>query len=173
MEELGLDEFFNPDRCQGMCKACHDRKTAFECGWVGSKGTATQTVDLTDDCCKHITVVCGLAGSGKSHYVNTHAAQGDLVWDFDVTMAEATGREMHATTPTGALQSMLAQRDAFVERARWSNQHAWIIVSRPDAALTLLLASAGAELVLLEIDEAERLQRLVDRGVTPSGAPSC
>ena len=42
LDELGIDEFFNPARCQGLCASCHSRKTAFECwGW-------TVSGDLTD-----------------------------------------------------------------------------------------------------------------------------
>ena len=166
LEELGVDEFFNPARCQGLCASCHSQKTAIECGWAGvggAGGTAITADDLGDRDCSNITVVCGLPGVGKSYYVAEHKRDGDLVWDWDVELAAATGQDTHANTLSHTLQSMLAMRDSFVHQARWSNARAWIIISRMDAALTLLLQSAGAALVLLVIDESERLSRLAAR----------
>jgi 5-methylcytosine-specific restriction enzyme A len=32
----GIAEFFNPARCQGLCKSCHSRKTALEVGYAGA-----------------------------------------------------------------------------------------------------------------------------------------
>ena len=168
LDELGLDEFFNPKRCQGLCQACHSRKTAFETwGWCGSVDTAMTADDLGDNC-TNVTVVCGLPGSGKSSYVATHAQQGDLVFDWDVEMAAATGRDIHSDSLNGSLACLLVQRDSFVRAARWSNGRAWIIIARRDAALTKLLEAAGATVILLEIDESIRLQRLTDR--PPAGA---
>jgi hypothetical protein len=168
LEELGLDEFFNPKRCQGLCASCHSRKTAFECwGWTVCD-TAITADDLGSSYCANVVVVCGLPGVGKSHYVCTHAEQGDLVWDWDIEMSEATGRDVHSNTLNGALQSMLVQRDSFVHKARWSSRKAWIIINNRDAALTKLLEGAGATVILLEIDETERLQRLTDRAPAPA-----
>ena len=174
LEELGIDEFFNPARCQGLCASCHSRKTAFETwGWTASGETAITADDLGDNC-TNVTVVCGLPGVGKSYYVETHAQQGELVWDWDAEMILATGREMHASSVNGTLQSMLVQRDSFVRKARWCTCPAWIIVARRDAALVGLLERAGATVILLEIDETERLQRLANRPLwhclTPRGA---
>jgi hypothetical protein len=171
LAELGIDEFYNPDRCQGLCASCHSAKTAIECGWVGSKGTAIRSDDLTDDCCKQFTVVCGLPASGKSFYVNLHHQDGDLIWDYDAVLSEATGHDMH-TDVTGALQSMLAARDAFVQQARWSGKKTWIIISNRDAELTKRLVAAGATVVEIVVDEANRLQRLVERPAARAGALS-
>jgi hypothetical protein len=35
--QLGVNEFYNPDRCRGLCKLCHDRHTAIEVGFAGSR----------------------------------------------------------------------------------------------------------------------------------------
>jgi 5-methylcytosine-specific restriction endonuclease McrA len=32
----GEDEFYNPDRCQGLCHDCHSSKTATESNWAGA-----------------------------------------------------------------------------------------------------------------------------------------
>jgi hypothetical protein len=170
LEELGIDEFFNPDRCQGLCHECHSRKTAFECwGFTGNGGTAITAAEL-EDRCNNVTVVCGLPASGKTMYIRTHAQEGDLVWDYDAELAAATGRDEHGDTLNGVLQSMLAQRDTFVRRARWSTSKSWIIVTRRDSTLVKLLEAAGATVVLCEVDEAIRLQRLAAR--IPCAPPS-
>jgi 5-methylcytosine-specific restriction endonuclease McrA len=39
---LGQEEFYNPERIQGLCKLCHDSKTATEVGWAGAHGEATK-----------------------------------------------------------------------------------------------------------------------------------
>src|ERR1035437_933207 len=166
LDELGLDEFFNPQRCQGLCASCHSAKTAIECGWAGSKGTAIRDGDLTDDCCKHFTIVCGLPGAGKSYYVCNHAQQGELIWDMDVVLSAAAGQAIH-TGVTGALQSLLAARDAFVQMARWSNQRVWMIISNRESELSKRLLAAGASVVPIECDESVRLQRLAARPWPP------
>jgi 5-methylcytosine-specific restriction endonuclease McrA len=168
LEELGIDEFFNPARCQGLCASCHSRKTAFEVwGWTAS-GETTITADELGDNCTNVTVVCGLPGVGKSHYVATHAQEGDLAFDWDHEMLLATGREMHSSSANGTLQSMLVQRDSFVRKARWCTCPAWIIIARRDAALVGLLERAGATVILLETEESIRLQRLTDRPCPPA-----
>jgi 5-methylcytosine-specific restriction endonuclease McrA len=162
LDELGLDEFFNPKRCQGLCASCHSTKTAIECGWAGNGETAITAVDLGSDCA-NIVVVCGLPGSGKTHYVAEHRSLDDLVWDWDAEMSADTGQDIYSNTLTSALLSMLAQRDSFVNQARWSNGRAWVIIARRDAALTKLLEGAGASVVVCEVEESIRLQRLAER----------
>jgi 5-methylcytosine-specific restriction endonuclease McrA len=34
---FGVNEFYNPERCQGLCASCHSAKTAVECGFGGTK----------------------------------------------------------------------------------------------------------------------------------------
>lgn len=35
VRKYGVEEFFNADRCQGLCHSCHSRKTAKEVGYAG------------------------------------------------------------------------------------------------------------------------------------------
>lgn len=37
VEQFGVDEFYNPDRCQGLCHDCHSSKTSTECGFARRK----------------------------------------------------------------------------------------------------------------------------------------
>jgi hypothetical protein len=39
VELFGVDEFYNPDRLQGLCHERHSRKTAMEVGFRGKKET--------------------------------------------------------------------------------------------------------------------------------------
>ena len=163
LQEFGLSEFYNPTRCQGLCHKCHSAKTAIECGFAGSKGTAIAQEELGD--CTNITVVCGLPGSGKTYYVSTHKQPDDMVFDYDVQMAVSTGKDMHEGVD-GAVKSILAQRDAFIRDAIWSRRKAWVIISRVDALLTKRLRNAGAAVIDLQVDTQVRLQRLLDRRPT-------
>ena len=36
VQQFGVDEFYNVDRLQGLCKSCHDVKTVGESKWSGS-----------------------------------------------------------------------------------------------------------------------------------------
>jgi 5-methylcytosine-specific restriction protein A len=46
--QFGEAEFFNPDRCRGKCKPCHDRKTAREDSWfAGSHKFSTAVPPLS------------------------------------------------------------------------------------------------------------------------------
>jgi len=48
LERFGEDEFFNPDRCRGVCKPDHDRKTAREDSrFAGSHKISTAETPLS------------------------------------------------------------------------------------------------------------------------------
>ena len=160
LEELGLTEFFSPERCQGLCHSCHSKKTAFEVGWAGHCGTMIKQEEFAD--ASQITVICGLAGSGKTTYVAAHKQPTDAVFDYDVELARATGLEVHQSID-GCVKSILAQRDAFIRDVIWNRKTAWIIVARRDAEIVKRLVSAGATLVELRVDTAVRVQRLSER----------
>jgi hypothetical protein len=162
VDNFGIDEFYNPDRCQGLCKECHSTKTAHECGWSSNKGTRLDV--LTDR--SNTTVVCGAAGSGKTTFVKNNSQADDLVWDYDVVMHEITGLPMHEHM-NGAIGSVLADRDRFIEStAHTTDKHVWVIVSNPDAVIVRMLRDAGANVVVMDTAAdicAERLkQRLKD-----------
>lgn len=163
LAEFGLSEFYNPDRCQGLCHVCHSIKTRTEVG--GCRGTTITADELKD--CSNITVVCGLPGSGKTTYVDANKHPDDVVFDYDVEMSLATGRDMHAETLNGTVGSILAKRDQFVRDVIWSRRKAWLIIARRDSQLAKLLAAAGAQVVELVIDEVERIRRLAARLCTP------
>ncbi len=136
--------------------------TALDCGFAGSKGTALTQEELTD--CSHITIACGLPASGKTYYINANKQPDDLVFDFDIEMSLATGREVHAETLDGTVRSILAQRDTFIRDCIWSRHKAWAIINNRNAELTKRLEAAGSKIVEVECDEPTRLQRLVERG---------
>jgi 5-methylcytosine-specific restriction endonuclease McrA len=35
--QFGVTEFYNPERSRGVCKSCHDKHTAEEVGFIGSR----------------------------------------------------------------------------------------------------------------------------------------
>jgi 5-methylcytosine-specific restriction endonuclease McrA len=158
VDNYGVDEFYNPDRLQGLCKTCHDIKTTHESGWTGRKGT--QLTDLGDR--SNTTVVCGQSGSGKSTYVERFKRPNDLVWDYDVIMAEITGLPLHQGLP-GAIGSVLANRDQWIEATRYSTNHCWLIVSNPQAVIVEMMRDAGATIVVMDTPDDECQRRLKQR----------
>ena len=145
----------DPSRLRGLCKTCHDSKTALECGWTGRKGT--KLTDLGDR--SNTTVVCGQAGSGKSTYVEEHEAAGDNVWDYDVVMSEITGLRLYQELP-GAIGSVLADRDRWVEATRYSSNHCWLIVANPHAVIVKMMKDAGATFIVMNTTDEECKRRI-------------
>jgi 5-methylcytosine-specific restriction endonuclease McrA len=157
VDNFGIDEFYNPARCQGLCKTCHASKTAHECGWTGRKGTRLE--QLTDRA--NTTVVCGPPASGKTTYVEQHKADNDHVFDYDVVMQEITGLPLHQSLP-GAIGSVLAKRDQFIEATAHS-KHVWIIISNPRAVIVKMLEDAGARVIVMDTPDDVCKQRLKER----------
>lgn len=160
LDNWGLDEFYNAERLQGLCHRCHSSKTTHESGWTGKRGTTLS--DLGDR--SNTTVVCGPAGSGKTTYVGDHKAENDHVFDFDVIMQTITGLPMHQSLP-GAVGSVLAQRDQWVEATKYSTNHCWLIVSNAKAAIVDMMREAGAAVVVMDTTDDECQRRLRQRFV--------
>jgi 5-methylcytosine-specific restriction endonuclease McrA len=155
LDNFGVDAFYDPDRLQGLCHRCHSSKTSVESSWTGKRGT--KITELGDR--SNTTVVCGQAGSGKTTYVADHKAAKDLVWDFDVCMMEITGLPMHQSL-SGAVGSVLANRDAWVEATRHSINRCWLIVSNPKAAIVSMMRDAGAQVIVMDTADDECQRRL-------------
>ena len=158
VDNFGVDEFYNPDRCQGLCHSCHSSKTAHECGWAGRKGTRLEQLTPRNN----TTVVCGPAGSGKTTYVLNHKQADDLIWDYNEVMAQVTGLPLYQSLP-GAVGSVLAHRDAFIESTAHSPHHVWVIVSNPKAVIVRMLEEAGAKVIILDTPDEVCQQRLQAR----------
>jgi 5-methylcytosine-specific restriction endonuclease McrA len=158
IDNWGIDAFYDIERLQGLCHACHSQKTAHESGWTGSKGTRLDT--LPDR--SNTTVVCGQAGSGKSTYVAEHMADNDLHWDYDEVMQRITGLPMHQGLPE-AIGSVLADRDQFITSTNHCPHHVWIIVTNRSAHIVKLLEQAGAHVVTMTTPDDVCRERLRDR----------
>lgn len=126
-----------------------------ESGFAGKK--ATKLESLGDR--SHTTVVCGQAGSGKTTYVVTHKADDDKVWDYDVVMAELTGLPMHQSIE-GAIGSVLAHRDQWIQATEHCKHRCWLIVSNPKAAIVSMMREAGATVVTMDTPDDVCKQRL-------------
>lgn len=155
IDNFGMDAFFDPARCQGLCHNCHSAKTALESGWVNRN--ATKLTDFGDR--RNTTVVCGQSGSGKTTFVSQKKADDDFVWDYDVVMHELTDLPMHQGMQ-GAIGSVLANRDQWIQATEHTTKHCWLIVSNPDAGIVKLMAAAGAAVVTLQTTDEDCQRRL-------------
>lgn len=88
-----------------------------------------------------------------------HKADDDLVWDYDVVMHEITGLPMHQGLQD-AIGSVLANRDQWIRATEHTTKHCWLIVSNPNAGIVKMMAAAGADVVVMQTDEAECQRRL-------------
>lgn len=134
---------FDRDNCQGMCKPCHDAKTAREIAF--GRGSATP-----------VTVVAGPPCAGKTTWVDAHRGPHDLVVDHD-RLAVALGSEASHGHPPALLPFLIEIRDAVLARLRRPSEveRAWVVTTshRPD------LLVPDAEVVWLLVDEDTCLRR--------------
>ncbi len=69
-------------------------------------------------------------------------------------MHEITGLPMHQGLQ-GAIGSVLANRDQWIQATEHTTKHCWLIVSNPDAGIVKLMAAAGAAVVTLQTTDEE------------------
>lgn len=113
-------------------------------------------------------IVAGPPCGGKSTYVQEHAGDGDLVFDYDEAMAAASGRPLHDHDE--ALRDQVLQvRAAIVDELRRDpGRSGWIITATYRARdLRELRDVAGAEVILLAVD-AEEAHRRCDAAGRPA-----
>lgn len=113
-----------------------------------------------------VTLVCGAPGSGKTTYVQQRRNPGDIVWDFDVIMQAITGLPMHEK-PEDVIGLVLGMRTGFFGalESRRPQKHVWIIGTCPTRRERAEITQRfGADLVVLDTDEATCRARLLARG---------
>lgn len=150
----GADDplFWDTDNHQPMCDRCHNTKRATE-----DKETWKDRRNVT-----RVTLVCGPPGSGKTTYVEQRKQWGDIVVDVDWLWMALTG-EPYYHKPDGLLPYVLAARDAVINKLSQSGEvrRAWVITGAPTLRERQDLArKLRAEIVVLEVSEAECIQRI-------------
>jgi hypothetical protein len=102
--------------------------------------------------------------------VDEHKAATDLVWDYDVVMSDITDLPMHQPLP-GAVGSVLANRDAWIEATKYSTNHCWLIITNPEAAAVGMMRDAGAQIITMDTPDdvcQERLRARFTANNTPN-----
>jgi len=110
-------------------------------------------------------VVAGAPCAGKSSYVRANAQRGDLIYDYDTLHGALSGQGDHQHLAS-IRPYVLAARDAVLaELFARKQQPAWVITStRSQAELTTLSERLGAEIVFLEVEQAEAHRRCIAAG---------
>ena len=129
--QLSEDVFWNEDNWQALCSKCHARKTNNET-FAGRR-----------------TVVTGLAGAGKTTYVQAQSAPGDIIFDYDLLMeAMVIGHKDKRTNPRELIGLIEAMRYSLLS---WINQTAtrrsvWVICTNKKTA-TVIAQKMSAQVV--------------------------
>lgn len=149
------------DNLQAICKPCHTTKTAIESAMVG--GPASSEPAWLKRPTIPVIAVCGAPGSGKSYYVQQHAAPRDLVLDLDVIASELFKLPMYRASYEQMMVAMryrnhmlssLAGRDVGYAKA-------WLIVTAGTHAKRMFWRDQyGASLVVMPTSKVECVERI-------------
>lgn len=105
---------------QGLCKPCHDAKTATEDGrWTGRPAS-------------RVIAVCGPPGAGKNRFIAQQFHAGDLIVDLDRIFIALSGLGQY-DKPSAILPFAMSARDAVLERLAKPSTigRAWIATGAP------------------------------------------
>ena len=135
---------------QGLCHACHSRKTATQDGGYGNR--AKRIPDWIDKPACPVTLVCGPPGSGKTTYCTTHAGQGDVVIDLDAIKAGLTGLPWYQGGDEWIGATMRARNTMLADLSRRQQGKAWVIVGAPiGTERRKWQALLGCDVVVMEV----------------------
>jgi hypothetical protein len=152
----GDEERFWSGPFQTLCKPCHDStKQGYERG-------AARPTDIPRSRIP-ITIVCGPPASGKTHYVQEHWLDGDVLICLDTIMAELSGQHGHQADRR-YLPLALARRNAMLRHLADDAEHkrAWFIVSAPEPEERKRWADMlGGSVVTIKADLATCLARIM------------
>lgn len=126
-------KFWDRTNWQGLCKACHDRKTAGEGSW----GTFAVRPPAMSTALIPFVVVCGPPGAGKLSIVNAAKGPDDLVIDIDAIKARLSGEPLFKADHEQWGRAALIERNALllslcVPPPRYPR--AWLLTGAPKAS---------------------------------------
>lgn len=150
--------FWDPENHQGLCKACHSRKTAAEAGW----GRPPLEMRALRPAAVPCVLVAGPPGSGKTTWVRRRMRRGDLVLDLDAILAALCGRDWY-DKPPGVLSFALEAKAAVLERlgAPSGVRRAWLIDAAPRRSQRgVYRERLGARITVLATGPQECLRRI-------------
>jgi hypothetical protein len=123
------------DNRQGLCKACHDRKSASE-GMARALDGGWRTAELFESAYPEwltpaacwLTIVFGPPAAGKSTYIQKHAADGDSVIDLDEIIARLSDKPLYERSSEW-LQPALDERNRLLAGLSTSSTRTWFITT--------------------------------------------
>lgn len=160
------------ENTQGLCNLCNAIKTASE---SPSAAGALNHPDWLQPALGKLSIVCGPPCSGKTTLVRSHAAEGDVVIDFDDILDRLSPgfRPWHDALEPATFNRAIRVRNAMLgSLARPPGRRAWFVIGAPSPREQQWWRSQlGGDLVVLRVDRAECERRAIARG-TPAAIPA-
>ena len=163
-------KFWDIANLRSVAKHWHDSiKQSMERG-----GRAATHPDWLKPSIIPLTIVCGPPASGKTTYVQQHAAPGDLIIDIDAIVAEMSGVPMHGWDRDRWLNPALFRRNDMLGSLSRQSPHtaAWLIVGEPRAEKRQWWQDAlkPTDIIVIETPEGECLRRIASDRDRPYAA---
>ncbi|MTP79706.1 HNH endonuclease [Turicibacter sanguinis] len=160
IEELTLENVndanvsLNPDNIVILCHDCHNKRhQRFGYGY-GNRKTKWD---------KGVYLVYGPPFAGKKTFVKEQMQPGDLVIELDL-LYQALSLQERYVNPSDIKANVFAVKNLLLDQVKMrygKYSRAWVIGGYPDRAARERLANdLGAEIILIETDKTECLNRL-------------
>lgn len=108
-----------------------------------------------------VYVVHGSPLSGKSTYVQNHAGNNDIIFDYDLIISALSGRETHDHNPN-LKDYVIEIRNLIIRKLKYERNidNAWIIISNLSRSFKSKLAGLDVEYIHMKVSPGEARRRL-------------
>lgn len=150
---------YDPNNLQTLCKRHHSDKTFAE---SGGRARASLLPRFVEKPVKHLIVVCGPPGAGKTTHVLESAQVDDLVLDQDALAEEIEGAPYWSLTEAAKDRILRARNSRLADFCKGATTHkrCWLIATSGSFKQRRFWAELGADVVVIHPGTDECLARI-------------